>query len=43
MGFTISNMSLYMGLSKTSDIAFYGTNLNQSVILAELGYGKGPT
>lgn len=25
-----------------SDIAFYGVNLNQSVILAKIGYAKGP-
>lgn len=26
-----------------SDIAFYGVNLNQSIILAKIGYGVGPT
>ena len=26
-----------------SDIAFYGVNLNQSIILARIGYGKGAT
>lgn len=26
-----------------SDIAFYGVNLNQSVILSKIGYDKGST
>lgn len=26
-----------------SDIAFYGINLNQAVIISRIGYGKGPT
>ncbi|OAP59226.1 hypothetical protein AYL99_06524 [Fonsecaea erecta] len=25
------------------DIAFYGVNLNQSIVLSKIGYGKGPT
>ncbi|OAL26213.1 hypothetical protein AYO22_04391 [Fonsecaea multimorphosa] len=25
------------------DIAFYGVNLNQSIVLSRIGYGKGPT
>lgn len=35
-----------MGCSQAdyqSDIAYYGINLNQSVILARIGYAKGPT
>jgi len=26
-----------------SDIAFYGINLNQTIVLTQIGYGKGPT
>ena len=26
-----------------SDIAYYGINLNQSVVLSKIGYGKGAT
>ena len=26
-----------------SDIAYYGVNLNQTVILSRIGYGSGPT
>lgn len=27
----------------SSDIAYYGINLNQSVILEQIGYASGPT
>lgn len=27
----------------SSDIAYYGINLNQSVILSQIGYADGPT
>lgn len=30
-------------LTSCSDIAFYGINLNQSIILSKIGYGKGKT
>jgi hypothetical protein len=30
-------------LTRSSDIAFYGINLNQAVILARIGYAKGAT
>ena len=30
-------------LTLSSDIAFYGVNLNQTVILTKIGYGSGAT
>lgn len=30
-------------LTRCSDIAYYGVNLNQSVVLGKIGYGKGKT
>ena len=30
-------------MTLSSDIAYYGVNLNQSVILKEIGYADGPT
>jgi hypothetical protein len=36
-------ISLLKLLTSSSDIAYYGINLNQSVVLARIGYGKGAT